>query len=449
MAAEPIETKLICAPDEVPAAFQDSVSLVTQEAMLVYNTFKVPYYIIWKMAEDGFTSLGDLADRWVSEAKCRETSPSQLLFDDANEGWTEVIVTRTSMRLGQAVRKAKNMTAEQDPDNRTYSASPQKTKQQLVLPGTRDNLLEIYKAKTGVRLPLEKQPSKLYLEAQLKLCSAGEIGYFPLTKIVPYVTETHRQPTKRKRDDDEEEWLKKPDSMEAWKDQLCLFRDTLLMCVWHYSSFKQFDLEMEDIDKLYDFILGRDMAKSSPPPSLNTLQLAERAAWRRIAADTFRLKSLKQAVKELTANPHFWQKEVFSKQQSAPPPNSWQQSTASWRARPHQSQWQNSAYQYADQSRRPDKGKGKGKGKGRGKGKGKGKKGSQYGGDQSSTSQGKKWPDNWAHKSPKGVEYCKNFFLYNNCKDKNCGRSHSCPKILKNGWTCTQSGHHPDQCPAT
>ena len=270
MAALSIDIKLACAPEDVPVPFHDNVSKITHEAMLVYNTFKVPYYVIAKMAEDGFTSLGDLADRWVTEAKCRELSPAQLLFDNEQEGWKEVIVTRTSMRLGQAVRKAKNMTAEQDPDNRLYASSPQRAKQQFVLPGTRDNLLEIYKAKTGVRLPLEEQPSKLYLEAQLKLCSSGEIGYFPLTKIVPYITETHRQPTKRKRGDDEEEWLTKPDSMEAWKDQLCLFRDTLLMCVWHYSSFKQFDIELTDLDKLYDFILGRDMAKSSPPPSLNT-----------------------------------------------------------------------------------------------------------------------------------------------------------------------------------
>ena len=440
-----IETKLACAPEEVPLPFQHNVSKVTHEAMLVYNTFKVPYYIVSKMAEDGFTSLGDLADRWVTEAKCREQSPSQLGFESETEGWKEVIITRTCMRLGQAVRKAKNMTAEQDPDNRSYVSSS--AKQQILLPGTRDNLLEIYKAKTGVRLPLEKQPSKLYLEAQLKLCSSGEIGYFPLTKIVPYITETHRQPTKRKRGDDEEEWLTKPDSMEAWKDQLCLFRDTLLMCVWHYSSFKQFDVELADLDRLYDFILGRDMARSSPSPSLNTLQLAERAAWRRIAADTFRLKSLKQAVVELTSNPHFWQKEVFAKTQSSPQPSSWRQQTVSWRTRSHQPPWQQAKQE--DTPARPSKGKGKGKSKGLGKDKGKYRKISSKGSDQSNTQlqpQGKKWPENWAQKSPKGTEYCRNYLLHNNCKDKNCGRSHNCPRILKTGWTCNQSGHHPDKC---
>ena len=48
---------------------------------------------------------------------------------------------------------------------------------------------------------------------------------------------------------------------------------------------------------------------------------------------------------------------------------------------------------------------------------------------------------------PKKVQYCKNFLLRNSCSNKNCARSHKCPRILNsNGYICN-GNHLPAYCP--
>ena len=65
--------------------------------------------------------------------------------------------------------------------------------------------------------------------------------------------------------------------------------------------------------------------------------------------------------------------------------------------------------------------KGKGHGDKGGKGKGKGK------------SKPSDWPSNWAFKNPKGVPFCRDYFIKKTCQGQ-CGRSHNCPVVNSEGW---------------
>ena len=80
--------------------------------------------------------------------------------------------------------------------------------------------------------------------------------------------------------------------------------------------------------------------------------------------------------------------------------------------------------------------KGKGPGDKGGKGKGKGK------------SKPSDWPSNWAFKNPKGVPFCRDYFIKKNCQGQ-CGRSHNCPVVNSEGWVCNAGPkeHKPENCP--
>ena len=80
---------------------------------------------------------------------------------------------------------------------------------------------------------------------QYKSCAKGEIGYFTNKQIVSYLPDAGeiQQRKKRRTDNDgitrefDEEERQDPTTIDQWKCQMLVFRNTLLMCTWAFPQF--------------------------------------------------------------------------------------------------------------------------------------------------------------------------------------------------------------------
>ena len=92
------------APEAVPPAYPNDISLLSREARHCYDLYGIPYSLQAAMAHQGYVTLEDLADRWDDEIKARTSGPAALGFD----AWDDEKKAFISMRLFQAVRHARN-----------------------------------------------------------------------------------------------------------------------------------------------------------------------------------------------------------------------------------------------------------------------------------------------------------------------------------------------------
>ena len=138
------------------------------------------------------------------------------------------------------------------------------------------------------------------------------------------------------------------------------------------------------------------MGGRRPSPPEQTLLMAERNAWREVHELMHGGMHLKEALVKVQNNSLFWldERSLWARYLTTNPIR--------------QPQWEK---------------KGKGQGDKGGKGKGKTK------------SKPSDWPSNWAFKNPKGVPFCRDYFIKKSCQGQ-CGRSHNCPVVNSAGWVC-------------
>jgi len=89
MAKTPIKDFMAAAPSEVPAIYEETLKPMAEGARLIMNSFRLPYSIQAKLAEDEFTSVNDIALRWVDLDQARSQAPGELGFsagDAADRG---------------------------------------------------------------------------------------------------------------------------------------------------------------------------------------------------------------------------------------------------------------------------------------------------------------------------------------------------------------------------
>ena len=276
------------------------------------------------------------------------------------------------------------------------------------------------------------QGSEAFLKRQYRFCSKGEIGHIQVKHIISALPEEGERPLKTRRkvlvdgwEKEEEEERAAPTTRRQLERLHLVFRNTLLMCMAAFPQFPQFDLTKEDMDAFYDWFYGPKVAGRRPSPSDQTLLYAERNAWREMHELMHSGLTLKQAMKEVKEDSLFWMREVYERviQQNSKgrDKGSGKTKKGKWGPPIRQPQWE----------------KPSGKGKSKDKGKGKGAK-----------SKSSDWPSHWAFKNPKGVPFCRDYHLKNQCQGQ-CGRSHNCPVMNSQGWVCNASfkDHSPDKCP--
>jgi hypothetical protein len=290
---------------------------------------------------------------------------------------------------------------------------------------------------------MEAQGSDSLLKAQFRYCSQGTIGFISAKHLISFFPEEGEQPFKRRRlslsntfvRDEEDEERQYPQNRRQLERMHQVFQTSLLMCLFAFPQFQQFNIGKQDMDSWYSWFHGPAMASRDPAPPVYVLIQAERNAWREILRLMYEGQDLKTATQAVKSDLLFWQREVYEKIQprSSPrlttrPPKGSHKGTHKGNQR--QLQQRPTVSPYAN----PKGGKSrKGRGKGKDKGKGKGKN---------------QWPQGWATTNPKGVAFCKNYHLKGECQGQ-CGRSHNCPVMKKDGWICNAApeAHTPSECP--
>ena len=297
----------------------------------------------------------------------------------------------------------------------------------------RPQLEKEFSAKWGIPKPQYRdQGSDALLRRQYKFCSKGEIGFIHSKYIISALPEEGERPIKTRKKitvdgwekEEEEEERAAPTTRRQLERLHLVFRNTLLMCLAAFPQFPQFNLTKEDLDSFYDWFYGPELGGRRPSPPEQTLLMAERNAWREVHESMHGGMYLKEALEKVQNNSLFWMREVYERvisERAKGKSKKGKDKKGSWGYPIRQPLWEK---------------KGKGHGDKGGKGKGKGK------------SKPSDWPSNWAFKNPKGVPFCRDYFIKKTCQGQ-CGRSHNCPVVNSEGWVCNAGPkeHKPENCP--
>ena len=484
----------IFSPEECPECYKEDIAKIDDALKFIYRQFQVPYAIQAKIARQRYVSIMDLADRWSLDT-IRDKAPTDLGFEaleyDADDK------AFYAVRLLQAVRHAQVVAQSATQPGLTggFGSTGPILLPQGSEPGTgpssfmleknqKAKLYTAWKIHTSDPAPKLNEVGSMTMVKQLwATLEGGEFGTMEMKQIIPAQLEINERPQTKSTWEKSQygnhvevivETVRFPQDRSSWEKSLKIWKNTLLMVQWNFPQFSQFNLEKDDLDRFYDFVLGRSIASRSPPPQLVDLIHTERNAWKEINISMREGDTAKVAVNKCINNHLFWLAAINGTQNqpatsswnSQPPNHKFQRSQQRNRQRKgwQQKQWTGEiAPTWPKGKQHYHKGNGKGikdggktwkqgykgakpgkKGEKLGKGKlGKGKPGKGKGGNKG----GAKWPPTWARVDKQGKEYCQNFHIRGGCSSNPCLRSHKCPKQSEAmDWICNQD-HKAENCP--
>ena len=420
-------------PSEIPDALQEGIAKLSAPLKQLLMGKSVPYLIQHRLGSENCVTVEDLADRWDSAQVARQQGPRELGFEANHNGFTAASSGFAAMKLFQVVRAAKEMIQTHPSVLSTPGPGPSRPLSLSEVLCERPQLEKEFAAKWGIPKPQYRdQGSDALLRRQYKFCSKGEIGFIHSKYIISALPEEGERPIKTRKKitvdgwekEEEEEERAAPTTRRQLERLHLVFRNTLLMCLAAFPQFPQFNLTKEDLDSFYDWFYGPELGGRRPSPPEQTLLMAERNAWREVHELMHGGMYLKEALDKVQNNSLFWMREVYERvisERAKGKSKKGKDKKGSWGYPIRQPLWEK---------------KGKGHGDKGGKGKGKGK------------SRPSDWPSNWAFKNPKGVPFCRDYFIKKNCQGQ-CGRSHNCPVVNSEGWVCNAGPkeHKPENCP--
>eukprot|EP00434_Breviolum_minutum_P001097 symbB.v1.2.000961.t1/scaffold39.1/size394969/5 len=404
-------------PSDIPDALQDGIAKLSAPLKQLLMMKSVPYLIQHRLGSENYVTVEDLADRWDSAQVARQQGPRELGFEADHNGFTAASSGFAAMKLFQVVRAAKEMIQTHPSVMATPGPGPSRPLSLTEVLCERPQLEKEFSAKWGIPKPQYRdQGSDALLRRQYKFCSKGEIGFIHSKYIISALPEEGERPIKTRKKitvdgwekEEEEEERAAPTTRRQLERLHLVFRNTLLMCLAAFPQFPQFNLTKEDLDSFYDWFYGPELGGRLPSPPEQTLLMAERNAWREVHESMHGGMYLKEALDKVQNNSLFWMREVYERvisERAKGKSKKGKDKKGSWGYPIRQPLWEK---------------KGKGHGDKGGKGKGKGK------------SRPSDWPSNWAFKNPKGVPFCRDYFIKKTCQGQ-CGRSHNCPVVNSEG----------------
>ena len=95
-------------PQEVPGVYTDAVAKLHKTARNLMVLKGIPWFIQATLSDEGFVSMSmeDLATRWDSPDRARETAPGELGFAPNNHHYTDVTSRLIAARMFQVVHAA-------------------------------------------------------------------------------------------------------------------------------------------------------------------------------------------------------------------------------------------------------------------------------------------------------------------------------------------------------
>jgi hypothetical protein len=318
----PKPEELICPPAACPATYQASITLWEPEPLGLLKSNLVPWYIIAQLADDNWTTMRKLGHRFNDDADIDATAPVEFKYGswDGHHARKRKI----TFAIKEAVRDAKTIAK-----LRTEAIAIGDMQPHLVMvPGQRESMERAYQVNChGEKPRLDHQGSDHLMGLMWRNLNKGSLGTYSnkeiTSKIPDEATFLHSVKTKMRSQDgtmkeyDHEE-RDVPDTWDAWKRQMQVFRTTLLMAIFVNTHQTQFQIPKQTLDDFYTWLYGEDIAGRHNSPSLQTIMTAERLAWRRIALAMHKGDTLATALSDIKGNALFWQNEICDR---TPPTN--------------------------------------------------------------------------------------------------------------------------------
>ena len=212
---------------------------------------EIPYFIMAKMAADGYRSVEDLADRWPTITEARNNSPADLQFRHTDRGGALITQEKTNhlaMRISQCVRQAQQLLGTGGLNQgRVGPAGHLQTATQaapsLDALCDRRQLLQTWTVVVQLPIPrLEDQGSDALLKKQFKLCAQGEVGWIASKYIISALPDQDERPIKTTKKvtvdgwekEEEEETRKLPTTRRQLEHMHLVFRTNLLIRLFFF-----------------------------------------------------------------------------------------------------------------------------------------------------------------------------------------------------------------------
>eukprot|EP00971_Amphidinium_carterae_P220993 4387540-Amphidinium_carterae.1 len=391
-----------------------------EDVQATMRNYRVPYVVWGMLARDGYTTLLDVADRWISKLDCREKAGKDYGIQNGENGFDAKTAQRAIIRLAQATEEARmRVTKRSKILAEPASAAAAKA---ILETMSRHGLEDAYAARNGgIKPPLQDQGSDTLLGHLFKAVQGGHLPFIEAKQVVPYLPDADLGVLKLRtrstnlesmvREETSEE-LELPRSFEGVRRLWTVWKTSLQMVLDSQPQQTLLAVPHDQLDSLYRFIDGPRLARKQPQPTAMVMLLAERAAWREIVILLHGGKTLSNALECMEKDALFWQQHVYSKDnQVLPPPAGYMGYTGKGGKWTVTKGGKNGKYP-----------------KGTSKGSGIPTKGQQQ---QQPKQQQQQPKAKWAEVSPRGKQYCRNFHT-TGCFPANgqtCGRSHNCP-----GW---------------
>ncbi|CAE8732808.1 unnamed protein product [Polarella glacialis] len=409
--------------DDCPVDYKPSLDKMDVELRLILAECRVPWLLQHLLAEAEMVTTADLSQAYTKELLHSNYKADFGLHDVYN--YPTISETRSIGRLQSALKRSNEEQGERS--KRTHSELDVTNETSN---SERHNMETVWTVKTGLPAPpLREQCSSKFVMKVYKSIQQNDIGDFNYNQIISENPDsTDKTFKKRRRDnyvdghskDADEESRQDPHDYESWERQMTIWRNTLLMCIWSNPQEIRLQISKAELDEFYDYLLGDDIYKRKPQPSLKTIMISERKAWRKIREHLHKGTTLAAALKLMMNDFLFWTREVYEYLRAP---------TTGPKGGPKGGQQPKGTPKGGWPKGGPNGGAPKG-----GKGKGQQPKGTP----------GKTGPAQWAAVDASGAAFCNNYHIRDNCPG-GCSRSHICP-IIKQGWKCPEL-HSACHCP--
>ena len=444
--------------EDCPPDYNSSIAELEPQMRLILSDCRVPWLVQHMLAEADMITTADLVQAYTPELLASSFDTDFKLQKAFN--YTPMMEKRAIGRLQSALLQAKTTQEE-----RTKRRQPDINDTNETSHNERHQLEGVWTMKTKLPAPpLSEQGSSKFMMKLFKSIQQNDIGDFSNTQIISENPDGHDKTYKKRRREsyhdgsskevEEESWLD-PQDYDSWERQMTIWRNTLLMCVWGNPQELKLQITKIQLDEFYNYLLGDDIYKRKPQPSLRTMMISERKCWRKIREHLHKGTTLADSLTKMINDTLFWQREVYEYiVKTGFPPKG--QGKGSLKGQPGKGlpygkgskQWNNTwpkpmifptatPQQYAPQQYAPQQYASQSQPKGSPKGK-------QFKGKAPKGKATKGSPSTWAAADSNNVPFCNNFHIRNNCPGQ-CGRSHECP-ITKQGWRCPHT-HSAAVCP--
>ena len=247
-------------PEAIPEQYKDSVGLLHQQVLTIFQAREISYFIMARMAEDGYRSVEDLADRWPTITEARNNAAAEVQFSHIDRRGaliTQEPTQHLAMRVSQCVRQAQQLLGTGGFNQGRVGPAglihhPTQSARSLDALCDRRQILQSWT--TVVQLPvprLEDQP--------------GETKQILRTRRERPI-KTSKEVTVDGWEKEEEEETRKLPTTQRQLEHMLVFRTNLLMAILSFPSMPELNVTHRDLEDWYRWFWGRDIVDRALHP---------------------------------------------------------------------------------------------------------------------------------------------------------------------------------------